>query len=630
MSLRPTVLSIALAIALPAAQTTHAEELPVFIGDEIVVTPTRAPQKLSDTLATTTVLTRKDIDASGAIDLPTLLQGQAGVEIAQTGGFGSQTAIRLRGAESDHTLVLVDGLRMNSVSAGTTAIEHLPLDEIERIEIVRGNVSSVYGSEAIGGVMRIFTRQGKGEMKPRVEIAAGTDDFSKIHASIGGELQPGLSLHFGAGHTRSGGFSAVKKQFIPALFSFVAADADDDKSSNTHFNLRLTHQINERLSWGLSALQSRADVDYDGSFSNHAKQNLAGYSLFVEGKPTDLWNTKLTLARSTDELDNDWNGLFSTGRYHTRIDQLHWENTLAMGRHTFRFGAEAQDQQLKSDQVYSRADRQAVSVYAGAGMKHGVHDVDLSVRHDHYSDFGGHTTGRVAYGYQVSPELKVFAAVGTAFKAPTFNDLYLDYPPTYFSNPNLEPEQAKNAEIGLNYAAGGQFFQATLFVIRTKDMIDYVPGVYDADWNLVAPATTGNLDEARNHGLELSWNGKLAGLDARAALTLQNPEDANTGQALLRRAQRYGSFTLSEKIGKFGWRAEVIASGSHPDVHITNFTRTSVPGYGNLNFSGDYALTKDWKLTGRVINALDADYSLVHGYATPGRNFRLELAYSPK
>ncbi len=619
MSYRPTALAAAIALALPAL--SYAEELPVFVGDEIVVTPTRTPQKLSASLAATSVITRKDIEASGAIDLPTLLQGLPGVEVSQTGGFGSQSAIRLRGAESDHTLVLVDGLRVNSVSTGITATEHLAIDDIERIEIVRGNVSSVYGSEAIGGVIRVFTRQGRGAVKPRIAIAAGTGGYRNIHAGIGGEIAPGVHVDLSAGHLRDGGFSAVRKQFIPALFSFDPADADNDETRNTHFNLRLSHQVNDALKWGFSARQNRADIEYDGSWSNHARQNLAGYSLFVEGKPGALWLTRLTLGRSTDELDNDWNGLFSTGRYHTRIDQLHWENTLALGQHNFRFGIEAQDQQLKSDQVYSSADRKAVSVYAGAGVKHGAHDVDFSLRHDRYSDFGGHTTGRAAYGYQLSPEMKVFAAAATAFKAPTFNDLYLDYPPFYFSNPNLKPETAKSAEIGLNYAADGQFFQATLFASRTRDMVAIDPITF---------ATTVNLDEARNRGVELSWQGKLAGLAARAAFTAQNPEDASTGQSLLRRAQRFGSVALSDKVGKFGWHAEVIASGSHPDVHVTNFTRTSVPGYANLNFSGNYSVTKDWKLTGRVLNVLDADYSLVHGYATPGRQFRLELAYTPK
>jgi vitamin B12 transporter len=596
-----------------------AEELPVFVGDEIVVTPTRSPQRLSDTLAATTVLTNKDIDASGAIDLPGLLQGLTGVEISQTGGFGSQSAVRLRGAEADHTLVLVDGLRMSSVSTGTTAIEHLALDGIERIEIVRGNVSSVYGSEALGGVVHILTRRGRGGVKPRVSAALGTDSFSTVSAALAGELQPGLSLLFSAGHTRSGGFSAVKGQFIPAPFVFSAADVDDDESRNTHFNLRLAQQIHDRLSWGISALQSRAEVEYDGSTANHAAQDLAGYSLYVEGKPGNFVTTRLTIGRSTDELNNDLNGN-AADHYHSLLNQLHWENTLLIGQHSLRFGVEAQDQELESNQVYSKTERHAVSAYAGVSMKSGSHHLDASLRHDRYSDFGGHTTGRLAYGYALTPSLRLHGAVGTAYKAPTFNDLYLDFPPFYFSNPNLDPERSKSAEVGFMYSAGGQFLQATLFASRTEDMIAIDP---------LGFATTVNLDEGRNHGLEVAWNGRVAWLQARASLTLQDPEDGNTGQPLLRRAQRFGSIALSDRMGKVGWHAEMVAAGPHPDVHVTHFTRTTVPGYASLNLAADYALAKGWKLSGHVLNVMNAEYSLVHGYATPGRNLRLELSYSP-
>jgi vitamin B12 transporter len=262
-----------------------------------------------------------------------------------------------------------------------------------------------------------------------------------------------------------------------------------------------------------------------------------------------------------------------------------------------------------------------LSAYAGWGVQLDAHGLDIGVRYDDYSDFGGHATGRVAYGYRFTPELKGFAAVASAFKAPTFNDLYLDYPPFYFSNPNLEPERSKNAELGVNYASGGQFIQATLFTSRARDMVVIDPVTF---------ATTVNLDKSCNHGMELSWNGKLAGMDARASLTWQNPEDASTGLPLLRRARRFGSVTLSDRIGKFGWRGELIASGARPDVHASNFTRTKVSGYAVLNLSADYIISNDWKLTGHVLNALDADYSQVHGYATPGRGFRLELAYTPK
>lgn len=608
---------LALALPLPAAR---AEEPPVFLGDEIVVTATRAPQKLSDTLAATTVLTRKDIDASGAIDLPTLLQGLPGVEVSQSGGFGSLASVFLRGAESDHTLVLVDGLRLNRVSAGTTAIENLALDDIERIEIVRGNVSSVYGSDAIGGVIRIFTRQGRGELRPRLDVAAGTGQFAKLSAGAGGELPSGLALDFSAGETKSGGFSSVKRQFIPAPGLFSAADLDDDSARNTHFNLQLAQRINDRFRLGLTAMQARTNVEYDGSSANHAKQNLSGYSLFAEGRPLEDWTAKLTAGRGSDQLDNDLNGAH-VDRYHSRTDQLNWENTLAVAGQLLRFGAEAQRQKLDSDQVYSKTARNAASAYAGVNLRHDAHDLDLSLRYDHYSDFGGHATERLAYGYAVTPALKAFGALATAFKAPTFNDLYLDFPPFYFGNPKLRPERSKSAEAGLNYSASGQFFQATLFASRTRDMIVIDPVTF---------STTVNLDKSRNRGVELSWQGNLAGMNAHAALTLQNPEDAATGLALLRRAQRFGSMALADRIGKFGWRAEVVASGPHPDIHITEFTRVSVPGYASLNLAGDYALTKDWRITGRVLNALDASYSLVHGYATPGRQFRLELAYAPK
>jgi len=302
MLFRTTALAAALAVTFPV----QAEETPFFIGDEIVVTPTRAPQKLSATLAATTVLTRGDIEASGALDLPTLLQGLPGVEISQTGGFGSQTAIRLRGGESDHTLVLVDGLRVNSVSAGTTSIEHLAIDDIERIEIVRGNVSSVYGSEAIGGVVRIFTRQGRGEVRPRLNLGLGTDDFRNISAGIGGELKPGLRFDLSAGRTEAGGFSSVKKRYAsddPAIDpwdSYLPVDADDDSTRNTHFNFRLEHELGDRLSWGLSARQNRADIELDGSYADHAEHDLAAYSMHVQGRPLDHWTTRLIAGRSTD------------------------------------------------------------------------------------------------------------------------------------------------------------------------------------------------------------------------------------------------------------------------------------------------------------------------------------------
>lgn len=608
--------ALALALLSPAVL---ADDMPVSLGGAIVVTATRSPQKLSDTLAAMTVLTRMDIEASGAIDLPTLLQGLTGVEVSQGGGFGTQSAVRLRGAEADHTLVLVDGLRLNSVSAGTTAIEHIPLASIDRIEIVRGNVSSVYGEDAIGGVIRIFTREGRGAFRPRLAVAAGNDGYTQLDAGVSGAFASCLALDLSAGRTRSGGFSAVKQAYIPTPGLFTPADADDDDARNTHFNLHVSQQLGNRLKLGLTAMQARANVEYDGSVSNHAQQNLSGYSLYAEGKPLEDWTSRLTLGQGADHLDNDLDGT-PTDYYHSRINQAVWENTLALSGQLLRFGLEAQNQLLESNQVYSATRRSAVSPYAGFNYSRGAHELDLGVRYDRYSDFGGHATGRIAYGYAVTPALKMFGSLANAFKAPSFNDLYLDYPPFYYANPGLKPEHSRSAEAGFSYSAGAQFVQAALFASRTHDLIAIDP---------VSFSTTVNLDKSRNHGLELSWKGSVAGMKGHAALTLQNPEDAGTGLALLRRAQRFGSAGLSDRVGKFGWQVEMVAAGPHPDVHVTTFTRVSVPGYARFDLSGDYALARDWKLRARVLNALDADYSLAQGYATPGRQFRLELSWAP-
>src|SRR5512139_691401 len=263
---------LALALGLAFVASAHAETLPGFVGDTIVVTPTRASQKLADSLQHTSVITRADIESSTAADLPSLLRQESGVEIAQTGGLGAQSAIRIRGSESDHVLVLIDGVRVNSVTTGATAIDQILLDEIERVEIVRGNVSSVYGSEAIGGVVQIFTRRGTGDMKVSGRVGAGMDKTRNLGLAIGGALDD-TSVHFGVAHTQTDGFSSLNAKYIPGpYFDFVPADVDDDAYRNTTLNLTLSHRIQVGHGIGLTAFQSRGDTEFDGAYQNHSDQ----------------------------------------------------------------------------------------------------------------------------------------------------------------------------------------------------------------------------------------------------------------------------------------------------------------------------------------------------------------------
>lgn len=607
-------ISLALALGVVFASPAPADSLPQFVGETIVVTPTRASQELAAPLQHTSVIGRAEIESSSAGDLPTLLRQESGVEIAQTGGLGAQTAIRIRGSEAGHVLVLIDGVRVNSATTGATAIDQILLDEIERIEIVRGNVSSVYGSEAIGGVVQIFTRRGAGEIELAGKLGAGTDGTRKLGLAIGG-ARGATRLRFGVARTQTDGFSSVRREFIPAPFTYAPADLDDDAYRNTTLTLTLSQRIQAGHEIGLTGFRSRGTIEFDGTSQNHSEQTLTALGLYSENRWLPDWQSRVQISQGTDDLRSDLDGV-AKNRFRTRNRQLDWSNLLNLRQGVLRLGVEGLWQRLDSDVGYSDDSRRVVGLTAGYTAALGAHDLQLNLRHDDYSDTGGATTGLVGYGYRLTPAVRVSASVSTAFRAPAFNELY----GPYGSNPTLEPERARSAEAGLTYSGAHGLARVTAFITRTRDLINFVPPAWTAT----------NVDRAENRGIELGWSGQLAGLSARTALTFQNPEDQSTGLGLLRRARRFGSVSLGRQVGAFDWRAEVLASGPHPDVHVTNFSRVSVPGYAVLNLNLGWQAARDWKLGGKLLNLLDKDYALVHGYNTQGRAALIELAYAPK
>lgn len=604
---------LALALSAVLVSSVHAETLPEYVADTIVVTPTRASQLLAAPLQHTTVITRADIESSTAADLTTLLRQESSVEIAQTGGLGAQSAIRIRGSEADHVLVLIDGVRVNSVTSGTTAIDQILLDEIERIEIVRGNVSSVYGSEAIGGVVQIFTRRGSGDLKISGRLGAGADDTRKLSVAVGGAMGD-TRVRLGAAHTRTDGFSSLDPRFIPgSYFDFTPGDVDADGYKNTSLNFNLSHQIRAGHDVGVTAFHSRGDVEFDGAYENHSEQTLTALGAYSENHWVPGWRSRIEFSQGTDDLKSDLDGV-DAGRLRSRNRQLGWINQLHAGPGSLRVGIEGLWQQLDTDAPYSQDDRNVGTVSAGYTLASGAHDLQASVRHDDYSDFGGHTTGLVGYGFRMTPALRVSATVSTAFRAPTFNELY----GPYGSNPDLDPERARSTEAGLTYSGGWGIARATVFFTRTSDLINFV------NW------TATNVDEAENRGVEMSWSGKIAGVEVRSAATFQKPEDMTTGLALLRRAEHFGSLSVGQQLGVFDWRTEVLASGARPDIHVTEYTRTNVPGYAVINLNLGWRLAPGWKLGGKLVNLLDKDYALVHGYNTQGRAAFIEFAYVPE
>src|SRR3990172_3278033 len=322
--MKKVLITVALFGAITFPFLTHAET-PMEL---VIVTPTRMPQSLDKTIADTTVLDEQEIRKSGAPDVPTLLRSLAGVEVAQSGGLGKQSSTFLRGTNSSHVLVLLDGVRINSTTSGTTALEHIMLDNIERIEVVRGNVSSLYGSEAIGGVIQIFTKRGKGEPSFNGSAGAGSHGTKRLAAGFSGSTDA-TSFSVNVGKVRTDGVSAINTQIAPA------ANPDKDGYDNITFNAQVQHAINANHQLSASLFTTRADSQYDSAFNlattdrNNTLASIEKLSLTSDNQLSAMWHSKLSLARGTDDSKDYLNGV-ENGRFKTANSQLVWQNELRL------------------------------------------------------------------------------------------------------------------------------------------------------------------------------------------------------------------------------------------------------------------------------------------------------------
>lgn len=589
---------------------THAETAGSL--DEVVVTATRVAQPLNQSLAHTTVINQKEIQASQAVDVPSLLKNLAGVEIYQSGGIGKQSSLFMRGSNSSHTLVLLDGVRIGSATTGSTAIDQIMLDQIERIEVVRGNVSSLYGSEAIGGVTQIFTKRGKGAPSFNVSGGAGTHSTQRAAAGFGGEVMD-TSFSVQASKFRTDGVSAIN----PLLAT--NANPDKDGYDNTSISANIHHAFSADHGLRASVFESDGRVQNDdyGFFAlpsdlHDSHTTLSKLSLSSDNRFGEVWQSKLLWAQGKDDLRNFTNGL-PVWDIKSTSNQLDWQNTLQFGEQQILLGIDSLQQRVASNTAYTQLGRRVSGLFAGYTGLHGGHQLQLNVRQDRYSDFGTSDTWLAGYGYEVSNVLRATASLGTAFKAPTFNDMYA--PVAWGGNPALRPEQSRNKEIGLHYNANEQRMDATYFENQVVDLIEYK-----------FPLTQ-NISQARMSGWELAYDGQFGDTNVKAALTLQNPRDSQTGQTLLRRAKSFYNINVARQFG--AWRAggEWQHSGARADVDINTFARTTLASYDVINLSASYALDRQLNMSLRVDNLLNKDYMLAHGYNTLGRTLFVGLSY---
>ena len=612
-SLALTASALALFLAYPAAAATS--------GDAIVVTASRQPQRMSELLSDVSVIDREEIEAAGQSTLGELLSRQPGVEFTQSGGPGSAQSLFIRGTNSAHTLVLIDGMRVGSATLGTTALELIPLEQIDRIEILRGPASALYGSEAIGGVVQIFTRQGSGPAKFNAETAYGSKDTSRASAGVSGQYEK-LRYSLQGSYDNTHGFSSIRNRKNPSY------NHDDDGFRDTSFTGSLAYSFSKDHEIGLNAFSSEGRNHYDGGYYASAASDyytdswMNSVGVYSRNRLTSDWQSTLRVGRGIDDADY-YTDKLQTSNVRTVQDQVSWQNDIRLPLGKALLAGEWLKQKVTASQDYDHTERTFKSVMGGWGASADAHRWQFNVRHDDISRTGSKTTGSASYGYQFTEVWRANASYGTAYKAPSINDLY--YPNIAWvgeGNPNLKPEYAHNREIAVHYETARQTASVTYFHNRIDDLIE---------WAETSPGswfyTPQNVSSARITGWTLAYRGLYGPLTVRASADFQDPRNLETHNLLTRRARRHANLGLDYVTGAWTLGSEVVSSGKRYN-DVANEERLG--GYTLLNLSASYRLDHDVSLFARINNVFDKKYEYVKDFATSGFSALVGVRYQPK
>lgn len=601
---------------LPALFIAPASAQQLASLDPVMVTATRQEMRTSELLSDVTVVEAQDIRQAGNSTLGEILSRQPGVEFYSQGSKGATGSVFMRGTSAGHTLVLIDGMRVGSASLGQmSSWSRIPAAQIERIEILRGPASSLYGSDAIGGVIQVFTRQGNGPFEVNAEAGAGTNDTYALSTGFSG-TQDGWRYALNASADRTAGFNSIRNPKNSAY------NKDRDGFDEQSLSGSLAYSFAKGHEAGASFFYSEGENKYDsGSSKTSAAKDyrnqlaVSSFSTYLKNALTSNWNSTVRLGRSTDDSTNTTNGAQSS-LFRTDQTQYAWQNDFKTGFGNFLLGVERLDQSVTGTGNYRSDQRTIDSVLAGWNGSYQAHRLQANLRYDNNSQFGDKTTGSVAYGYRFSPNWRANIGYGTAFKAPSFNDLY--YPLTfgYKGNPDLLPESSRNREASLHYETGLHHVSLTWFLNRVENLIS---------WSGVT--TPVNIGNARLEGATLAYEGQIASFNLTANYNYLDPRDADTGRQLARRASNFGTVSIGQNPGAWEWRVELQASDRRFD---TDANTRKMSGYAIANLYGAYHLSGNWSIFARANNIFDREYELAADYGTPRANAFVGVRYSPK
>lgn len=614
---RARLSALSLACLSLCASVAHAQtpspESQGSLKDTVVVA-TRQAQRVDDLIANIVVLDRSDLDRAGTSTLAEVLSQTAGIEMSRTGGRGAQESLFIRGANSGHTLVLVDGVRVGSATMGSTALESIPLSAIERIEVLRGPASALYGSDAIGGVIQVITKPGSGATG--LSASAGLGTMGTYETSVAYANRVGAwtySIKAGAAGTQG-----INSVITPTSQGY---NADKDGFRGENINITTAYALSAYSEVGAGLFRWRHQQRYDGyqfdpitydslnaGLNYKTAQDMSGAHLYWKAKPTTAWTTHIKLAQGVDRSEQpsstvgEANNMFKTTQ-----DQYSWQNDIRLPVGQALVLVERLEQRIASTQVYDRQSRGVNSIALGWTGQIDRHSLQANTRWDENSQYGTHQSNYLGYGYALTDAWSLTASAGSAFKAPTMNDLYYPYVPySGYGNPNLKPEESLNKEAGVRFNVEGFEAHAQYFDNRITNLIQW-----EDDGTFAY--TPRNVGRAHIKGLEAGARKQWHGWLFAANMTLQSPKNESDDSLLPRRARRFGTVSVNKELEGYRFGVEVKTVGRRYDNPSSPLV---LAGYSLVNLTVDKKLSPQWQVFARIDNLFDKKYETARSWSS--------------
>lgn len=605
-----------LAVAIAAHTSLAAAEQKT---EEVFVSATLTEQPVLDVLGSASVITAEEIFIQQPRDLSDILDMQTSADITRTGSRGSAASLFTRGSNSDHTLILVNGQRISSATLGSAQFQLIDPEQIKRVEYLKGSRSSLYGSEAIGGVLQVFTQQGQEAFEGYVTGELGTTSTGRIAAGASGSVE---NFRYSAAG------SYLESDGIDSLVDDTGFNADEDGYTQANINLYGAVDLAEGITLSGSHFLADLENDYDSPWAAESSQPYSESTLTVTGlnleaDVTDFYTTQIALGLMKNDSDDlDRQNADASSQFDTQRESVFWQNNLTLNaQNSLTLGVDYYDESVDASVIYQDENGNAIdsrdvtAVFAQYQTAFDVVDLAFGLRNDDSSAYGDKATGSVAGGIAISESHRVYASWNEGFKAPTFNDMY--WPNS--GNPNLLPEESESIEIGVKRHLDHWRYELAYFENDIDNLIEWAPISDAAD----APWQPQNVDQAEISGWEFSAGVSMGNVNLDGGMSYVDPINKVTGETLANRAKRKLTLDLSHDLAQWTYGATLKAQGER----AVNFG-DPISGYGIVGIYASYQPVESLVVRLRVDNIFDKEYQLNERYNEEGTNGSVKLTYS--